>query len=228
MIAIIVHIDKTTLDGLRKYSAFPVYISLANYSWKVYNLRSGMELVGLLPQPEADPDWPVEGYKPKSEGLRDTKRFFMHGSLGILFESTRTASYTGFDFVDPDGVTRKGVPFIYVISKDLGEAMAISGVRQTCCDSCLVPPDELNQLRHAVETGYPVRTEAAMTPLIHEILDLKEDPNVPQVRVTEKCREYGVHPVVVSSYCHWESQMCTACSLPARAHRFRRGPISSH
>jgi hypothetical protein len=32
VIAIIVHIDKTTLDGLRKYSAFPVYISLGNYS----------------------------------------------------------------------------------------------------------------------------------------------------------------------------------------------------
>jgi hypothetical protein len=41
MIAIIVHIDKTTLDGLRKYSAFLMYISLANYSWDVYNLRSG-------------------------------------------------------------------------------------------------------------------------------------------------------------------------------------------
>jgi hypothetical protein len=28
----------------------------------------------------------------------------MHGSLGIMFESTRQASYTGFEFVDPDGV----------------------------------------------------------------------------------------------------------------------------
>jgi hypothetical protein len=81
-----------------------------------------MELVGLLPQPEGDPDWPVEGYKPKSEGLWDTKRFFMHGSLGIMFESTRQASYTSFEFMDPDGVKRKGTPFIYVISKDLGEA----------------------------------------------------------------------------------------------------------
>jgi hypothetical protein len=174
VIAIIVHIDKTTLDGLRKYSAFPVYISLANYSWDVYNLRSGMELVGLLSQPEGDPDLPVEGYKLKSEGLWDTKRFFMHGSLGIMFESTRQASYTGFEFVDPDGVKWKGVPFIYVISKDLGEASSILGVRQTCCDSCLVPPNELNQLRHAIETGYPVRTKAAMTPFIDEILNLKE------------------------------------------------------
>jgi hypothetical protein len=181
-----------------------VYISLANYSWDVYNLRSGMELVGLLPQPEGDPDWPVEGYKPKSEGLQDTKRFFMHGSLGIMLESTRQALYTSFEFVDPDVVKRKGVPFTYVISKDLGEAPSISGVRQTCCDSCLVPPNELNQLRHAVETGYPVRTEAAMTPLINEILKLKENPNVPQVRVTEKCKEYGVYPVMVSSLnCVW-------------------------
>jgi hypothetical protein len=132
------------------------------------------------------------------------KRFFMHGSLGIMFESTRQASYTGFEFVDPDGVKRKGVPFIYVISKDLGEASSISDVRQTCCDSCLVPPNELNQLRHAFETGYPVRTEAAMTPLIDEILKLKENPNVPQVRVTEKCNESGVHPVMVSSLnCVW-------------------------
>jgi hypothetical protein len=101
--------------------------------------------------------------------------------------------------VDPDGVKRKGVPFIYVISKDLGEASSISGVRQTCCDSCLVPPNELNQLRHAVKTRYPVRSEGAMTPLIHEILNLKDNPNVPRVRVTEKCKEYGVHPVIVSS-----------------------------
>jgi hypothetical protein len=199
VIAIIVHIDKTTLDGLRKYSAFPVYISLGNYSWEVYNQKGGMELVGLLPQPEGDPDWPGEGYKPKSEGFRDTKRIFMHGSLGIIFESARKASYTGFDFVDPNGVKLEGVPFIYVISKDLGEASSISGVRQTCFDSCLVPPNELNQLRHAVETGYPVRSEGAMTPLIHEILNLKDNPNVPRVRVTEKCKEYGVHPVIVSS-----------------------------
>jgi hypothetical protein len=198
VVAIIVHIDKTTLEGLRKYSAFPVYISLGNYSWEVYNSKGGMELVGLLPQPEGDPNWPGEGYKPKSEGLRDTKRF-MHASLGIIFESARKASYTGFEFVDPNGVKQKGVSFIYVISKDLGEASSILGVRQTCCDSCLVPPNELNQLRHAVETGYLVRTEAAMKPLIHEILDLKDNPNVPWVRVTEKCEEYGVHPVIVSS-----------------------------
>jgi hypothetical protein len=106
--------------------------------------------------------------------------------------------------VDSDGVKQKGVPFIYVISKDLKQASSILGVMQTCCDSCLVPPNELNQLRHAVETGYPVRTEAAMTPLIDEILKLKENPNVPQVRMTEKCKKYGVHPVMVSSLnCVW-------------------------
>jgi hypothetical protein len=174
----------------------------------VYNLRSGIELVGLLPQPEGDPGWPVEGYKPKSEGLRDTKRFFMRGSLGIMFESTRQASYTGFEFVDPDGVKLKGVPFIYVISKNLGEASSILGVRQTYCDSCLVPPNELNQLRHAFETGYSVRTEEAITPLIDEILKPKENPNVPQVQVTEKCKEYGIHPVMVSSLnCVWPQDM---------------------
>jgi hypothetical protein len=163
VIAIIVHINKTTLDGLRKYSAFPVYISLANYSWDVYNLRSG--------------SWcsrrgtPTGRSRATSQNRRDfeiRRGFFMHGSLGIMFESTRQALYTGFEFVDADGVKRKGVPFIYVISKDLGEASSISSVRQTCCDSCLVPLNELNQLRHAVETGYPLRTEAAITPLIDE------------------------------------------------------------
>jgi hypothetical protein len=43
-----------------------------------------------------------------------------------------------------------------------------------------------------------------MTPLIDEILKLKENPNVPQVRVTEKCKEYGVHLVMVSLLnCVW-------------------------
>jgi hypothetical protein len=111
VIAIIVHIDKTTLDGLRKYSAFPVYISLGNYSWEVYNQKGGKELVGLLPQPEGNPDWPGEGYKPKSEGFRDTKRFYARFSGNHL-----RVCQEGFDFVDPNGVKRRGVPFIYVIS----------------------------------------------------------------------------------------------------------------
>jgi hypothetical protein len=34
----------------------------------------------------------------------------MHGSLGIMFESTRQAPYTGFEFVDPDGSSGKGCP----------------------------------------------------------------------------------------------------------------------
>jgi hypothetical protein len=56
----------------------------------------------------------------------------------------------------------------------------------------------------SVPTGYPVRTGAAITPLINEILKLKENPNVHQVRVTEKCKEYGVHPVIISSLnCVW-------------------------
>jgi hypothetical protein len=163
-----------------------------------------MELVGLLPQPEGDPDWPVEGYKSKLEGLQDTKRFSMHSSWGSssnLPDRHRTPASNSWT---RNGVKRKGVPFIYVISKDLVEALSISGVRQTCCNSCLVPSNELNQLRHAVETGYPFWTEAAMTPLIEEILNLKENPNVPQVQVTEKCKEYGVHPVMVSSLnCAW-------------------------
>jgi hypothetical protein len=162
VIAIIVHIDKTTLDILEKYSSFQVYISFGNYSWKVYNQKGGMELVGLLQHQEADLDWPGKGYKQKSEGLRDTTRFFMHGSLRIMFESTRQASYTGFKFVDSDGVQRKWVLFIYVISKDLGEASSISSVRDDCYDSCLVTPNELNQLRHVVETGYPVWTDVTV------------------------------------------------------------------
>ena len=192
------HIDKTTLDGLRKYSAFPVYISIANYSWKTYNEQGGMVLVALLPQPEADPDWPGAGYKPDSEGFRGTKRFFMHGALGIVFESARAASYTGFEFVDPFGDKRKGVPLLYAISKDLGEASSISGVRSNCCDSCLVGRKELNKVREALAGEYTVRTEADMCPKIMEIMDLQEG-GAPQVRITEKCQEYGVHPVTVGA-----------------------------
>ena len=198
IIPIIVHIDKTTLDGLRKYSAFPVYIAIANYSWKTYNEQGGMVLVALLPQPEADPDWPGPGYKPDSEAFRGTKRYFMHGGLGIVFESTRLASHTGFEFVDPFGNKRKGVPLLYAISKDLGEASSISGVRSNLCDSCQVGWKEMNKLPEALAVTYPIRTEADMCPKIIKIMDL-QDEGAPQVRITEKCQEYGVHPVTVSA-----------------------------
>lgn len=198
IIPIIVHIDKTTLDGLRKYSAFPVYIAIGNYSWKTYNEQGGMVLVALLSQPEADPDWPGPGYKPDSEGFRGTKRYFMHGGLGIVFESTRQASLSGFEFVDPFGNKRKGVPLLYAISKDFGEASSISGVRSNLCDSCQVGWKEMNKLPEALAGTYPIRTEADLCPKIMKIMDL-QDGGAPQVRITEKCQEYGVHPITVSA-----------------------------
>ena len=47
-VPIIVYLDKTTLDGLGRTSAFPLYISVANFSWKVYNDTTGMQLAALL------------------------------------------------------------------------------------------------------------------------------------------------------------------------------------
>jgi hypothetical protein len=76
-------------------------------------------------------------------GFKETKRFFLNWALSIIFESTRLASFRGVDIVNPNGVKRKAVPFMYCISKDLGEASSISSVRSSACDSCLVSRKEL-------------------------------------------------------------------------------------
>jgi hypothetical protein len=87
-------------------------------------------------------------------------------------ESARLASYTGFDFTDPKVVPRKGVPQIFVIHEDLGEAGQISDVNASRCDSCMVSLDQLNDLRKAVDPGWPARTEADMKKVIHEMLNI--------------------------------------------------------
>jgi hypothetical protein len=162
VLPIIVYMDRTTLDGLGRTSCYPLYLSLANFSREVYKTQHGMVLCALLPCPVADADWPHPGWKPKSEGFKETKRFFLNWALSIIFESAHLASFRGVDIVDPNGVKRKAVPFIYCISKDLGEASSISSVRSSACISCLVPRKELACLRKACETGDPPRCEGAM------------------------------------------------------------------
>lgn len=197
VLPIIIYLDKTTMDGLRRVSVFPMYVSLANFSWDFYNERGGLELVALLPQPKPDPDWPHPGYKKGTDAHRDLKRHINTSSLAIVTESARVASYTGIDFVDPHGVKRKGVPQLFCISKDLGEASTISNVKVNHCDSCLVPPKELNRLAEALAGEYTQRLEPQMRVAINAILDLKEDPDVPKVRVAEEINKYGVHAHMV-------------------------------
>jgi hypothetical protein len=99
----------TARHGLGRTSAFPLYISVAYFSWKVYNDTTGMQLAALLPCPVVDADWPEPGWKQKSDGFRETKRYFMSWCLSIVFESARQASFTRFTFQDPSGVKRKAV-----------------------------------------------------------------------------------------------------------------------
>jgi hypothetical protein len=122
---------------------------------EVYNDTTGMQLAAFLLCPVADAYWPEPGWKPKSEGFRETKRYFMNWALSIVFESARQASFTGFTFKDPSNVKRKAVPFIFVISKDLGKASAISSVRSSACDSCLVPNEDLPSLKMLLQTAFP-------------------------------------------------------------------------
>ena len=195
--AIIIYLDKTTMDGLRRVSVFPMYVSLANFNWEFYNARGGMELVALLPQPRADPGCREPGYKPKSEAHRTLKRWFLTNSFSIITNDARLASYTGIDFVDPSGVTRKGVPMIYCISKDLGEASTISNVMTNHCDSCMVPRTELHNLQGALAGEFGPRLEPAMRAAVHRILDLKENPAVTRKAVDEERQKHGVHPQLV-------------------------------
>lgn len=197
IVPIIVYLDKTTLDGLGKTSCYPLYIAVGNVSWEVYNQTSGMVLCALLPCLRADADWPQPGYKPRSEGFKETGRFFMHWSLSIIFESTRKASFTGFELKDPDGVAHNAVPFILVISKDLGEASAISGVRSSSCDSCLVPSNELHLISKANQGGYAARLEDEMWCVFQE-MQQHRDARAPQARIKELNVEHGVHFTEVS------------------------------
>ena len=201
-VPIIVYLDKTTLDGLGRTSAFPLYISTANFSWKVYNDKSGMQLCALLPCPVADADWKQPGWKPKSEGFKETKRYFMNWCLSIIFESARQASFTGFTFQDPKGVDRKAVPFIFVISKDLGEASAISSVRASACDSCLVPSEDLPSLKEACVHGFPTRREDDMWLVLQQMHDFRE-AGAPKARILELVKEHGIHYQEVSRHSHF-------------------------
>jgi hypothetical protein len=181
---------------------FPLYISVANLSWKFYNERAGMELCALLPIVEPDADWPGAGYKPGSDEHKDFKRYIQHSSLSIIMESARLASYTGFDFTDSTGVPRKGVLQIFIIQKDLGEAGHISGVKASHCDSCMVPPDRLNEsCGKRSNPGWPARTEANMKKVINEMLDIRETPRSTKATVKALVDEHGVHPQMVRTKC---------------------------
>jgi hypothetical protein len=197
----------TTLDGLGRTLAFPLYISVANFSWKVYNDMTGMQLAALLPCPVADADWPEPGWKPKSEGFGETKRYFMNWCLSIVFESARQASFTGFTFQDPSGVKRKAVPFIFVISKDLGEASAISSVRSSACDSCLVSKEDLPSLKKAVVDGFPRRREDDMWLVLQQMYNHRER-GAPKARILELVKEHGIHYQEVSR------QLSLSCTFP--------------
>ncbi|GAQ92408.1 hypothetical protein KFL_010090040 [Klebsormidium nitens] len=192
IVPIIVYLDKTTLDGLGRVSAYPMYISLGNFSWEVYNQKSGMQLVALLPSVRGDADWPGPGYKPRSEGLKETCRFFMNWSMSIVFETTREASYTGFQVTDPNGAQHNAVPFIYVISKDLGEASSISGVRSNSCDSCLVPTTEMHLVTRANQGAYDARLEDDMWGVVQQ-MQRKRDERAPHARILELNKEHGIH-----------------------------------
>jgi hypothetical protein len=175
-------------------------ISVANFSWKVYNDTTGMHLAALLPCPVADAHWPEPEWKPKSEGFRETKRYFMNWALSIVFESARQASFTGFTFQDPSGVKRKAVPFIFVISKDLGEASAISSVRSSACYSCLVPNEDLPSLKKAVIDGFPRRREDDMWLILQEMHNHRAHI-APKVCILELVKEHGIHYRQLSISC---------------------------
>ena len=121
----------------------------------------------------------------------------MHWSLSIIFESARQASFTGTTVTDPNGVEHNAVPFLFVISKDLGEASAISGVLSSFCDSCLVPRKELHLVTRANQHGYPPRQEDDMWCVFQQMQALW-DAGAPRVRLTELSREHGIHFVEVS------------------------------
>lgn len=196
IIPIIVYLDKTTLDGLGRVSAFPLYIALGNFSWEVYNERNGMHLCALLPSVQADADWGQPGYKPNSEGFKETRRYFMHWALSIIFETARKASFTGTAVTDPNGVNHNAVPFLFVISKDLGEASAISGVLASFCDSCRVPRKELHLVTKANQRGYPARLEDDMWCVYQQMQRLR-DAGAPRARISELNKEHGIHFVEV-------------------------------
>ena len=209
VLPIIIYLDKTTMDGLRRVSVFPMYVSLANFDWEFYNAREGMELVALLPQPHPDPHWPEPGYKPDTDAHRDLKRWFLTSSLAIITEDARQASFTGIEFQDPRGVTRKGVPMLYCISKDLGEASTISNVMSNHCDSCLVRPEKLHDLPGALAGEYGPRLEPNMRAAVNGLIDLKEDPTVSKKAVAEERRKNGVHSQMVrAAYTRHSHRQC--------------------
>jgi hypothetical protein len=151
-----------------------------------------MQLAALLSCPVADAHWPEPGWKPKFKGFRETKRYFMNWALSIVFESARQASFTEFTFQNPSGVKRKAVPFIFVISKDLGEASAISSVRSSACDPCLVPNEDLPSLKKAVTDGFPRRREDDMWLVLQEMHNHRQH-GASKARILELVKEHGIH-----------------------------------
>jgi hypothetical protein len=117
---------------------------------------------------------------------------FMNWALYIVFESARQASFTGFTFQDPSGVKRKAVHFNLVISKDLGEASAISSVRSSACDSCLVPNEDLPSLKKAVTDGFPRPGEDDMWLVLQELHNHPEH-DAPKARILKLEKEHGIH-----------------------------------
>jgi hypothetical protein len=167
-----------------------------------------MQLAALLPCTVADAHWPEPGWKPKSEGFREMKRYFMNWALSIVFESARQAFFTGFTFEDLSGVKRKAVPFIFVIFKVLGEASAISFVRSSARDSCLVPNEDLPSLKKAVTDGFPRRREDDMWLVLQEMHNFHRSHGAPKVRILELVKEHGIH------YQEVGRQLSLSCTFP--------------
>jgi hypothetical protein len=116
----------------------------------------------------------------------------MNWALSIVFESARQAFFTGFTFQDPSGVKRKAVPFIFVIFKDLSKASAISSVRSSACDSCLVPNEDLPLQKYDVTDGFPRQREDDMWLVLQKMHNHRAH-GAPKVRILELVKEHGIH-----------------------------------
>jgi hypothetical protein len=84
-------------------------------------------------------------------------------------------------------------------------------VKASHCDSCMVLPDQLNELQKAVDPGWPARTEADMKKVIHEMLDIRETPGSTKAAVKALVDEHGVHPQMVRIKCPRPGARATFC-----------------
>jgi hypothetical protein len=99
------------------------------------------------------------------------------------------------------------VPFIFVIFKDLGKASAISSVRSSACNSCLVPNKDLPSLKKAVTDGFPRRREDDMWLVLQEMHNHCEHGD-PKARILELVKEHGIH------YQEVGRQLSLSCTFP--------------